>query len=157
MDSSSNGQAGAVDNVVALPQQTGEEGVSSAGVARHRRHRFPGRTESVRARYDRDELAAVAAAAERAGLTTSGYVAAAALAAASSSEPPDASGDRELLGELLQARLAVRRYAVNVNQGIASLNSGAGAPVWLERAVAGCDRAVSRLDELTVRLLQRRS
>jgi hypothetical protein len=157
MDSSSNGQAEAVDDVVALPQQTGEAGVSAAGVARHRRHRFPGRTESVRARYDRDELAAVAAAAERAGLTTSGYVAAAALAAASGSEPPDASGDRELLGELLQARLAVRRYAVNVNQGIAALNSGAGAPVWLERAVAGCDRAVSRLDELTVRLLQRRS
>jgi hypothetical protein len=157
MDSSSNDQAGAVDNVVALPQQTGEEGVSGAGVARHRRHRFPGRTESVRARYDRDELAAVAAAAERAGLTTSGYVAAAALAAASNSEPPDASGDRELLGELLQARLAVRRYAVNVNQGIAALNSGAGAPVWLERAVAGCDRAVGRLDELTVLLLQRRS
>jgi hypothetical protein len=157
MDNTSNGQAGAVDNAVALPHQTGEEGMSAAGVARHRRHRFPGRTESVRARYDRDELAAVAAAADRAGLTTSGYVAAAALAAASGSEPPDASGDRELLGELLQARLAVRRYAVNVNQGIAALNSGAGAPVWLERAVAGCDRAVSQLDELTVRLLQRRS
>jgi hypothetical protein len=157
MDSSSKGQAGAVADVAALPQQTGEEGVSAVGVVRHRRHRFPGRTESVRARYDRDELAAVAAAAGRAGLTTSGYVAAAALAAASHSEPPDASGDRELLGELLQARLAVRRYAVNVNQGIAALHSGAGAPVWLERAVAGCDRAVSRLDELTVLLLQRRS
>jgi hypothetical protein len=156
MDSSSNGQAEAVANVVALPQHA-EDGASPVGVARHRRHRFPGRTESVRARYDHDELAAVAAAAERAGLTTSGYVAAAALAAASNSEPPDASGDRELLGELLQARLAVRRYAVNVNQGIAALNRGAGAPVWLERAVAGCDRAVGRLDELTVRLLQRRS
>jgi hypothetical protein len=85
--------------------------VSTSGVARHRRHRFPGRTESVRARYDTDELAAVAvaAASDRAGLTTSGYVAAAALAAASGSEPPDASGDRELLGELLQGRLAVRR------------------------------------------------
>lgn len=157
MDSSANDQVGAAENVVPFPQPGGEADVSTSGVARHRRHRFPARTESVRARYDTDELAAVAAAADRAGLTTSGYVAAAALAAASGSEPPDASGDRELLGELLQARLAVRRYAVNVNQGIAALNSGAGAPVWLERAVAGCDRAVSRLDELTVRLLQRRS
>lgn len=157
MDGSSNGQVvGAADNVVALPHRDDED-VSPAGVARHRRHRFPGRTESVRARYDREELAAVAAAADRAGLTTSGYVAAAALAAASGSEPPDVSGDRELLGELLQLRLAVRRYAVNVNQGVAALNSGAEAPVWLERAVAGCDRAVGRLDELTVRLLQRRS
>jgi len=46
------------------------------GVARHRRHRFPARTESVRARYGRDELAVVAAAAARAGMTPSGYVAA---------------------------------------------------------------------------------
>ncbi len=129
----------------------------AAGVARHRRHRFPARTESVRARYDRDELAVVAAAAARAGMTPSGYVAATALAVAAISRPPDASGDRELLGELLQARLAVRRYAVNVNQGIAALHSGAGAPVWLQRAAAGCDRCVARIDELTVLLLQRRS
>jgi hypothetical protein len=108
------------------------------GVARHRRHRFPARTESVRARYDRDELAVVAAAAARAGMTPSGYVAATALAVAANSRPPDASGDRELLAELLQARLAVRRYAVNVNQGIAAFHSGVGAPVWLQRAAAGC-------------------
>jgi hypothetical protein len=127
------------------------------GVARHRRHRFPARTESVRARYARDELAVVAAAAARAGMTASGYVAATALAVASGSRPPDASGDRELLAELVQARLAVRRYAVNVNQGIAALHSGVGAPVWLQRAAAGCDRAVDRLDELTSLLLQRRS
>ncbi len=126
-------------------------------VARHRRHRFPGRTESVRARYNRDELSVVAAAAARAGMTASGYVAATALAVASNSRPPDASGDRELLAELLQARLAVRRYAVNVNQGIAAVHSGAGAPVWLQQAAAGCDRAVDRLDELTALLLQRRT
>lgn len=128
-----------------------------AGVARHRRHRFPARTESVRARYDEGEMAVVAAAAARAGLTASGYVAATALAVAADSRPPDASGDRELLGELLQARLAVRRHAVNVNQGIATLHSGAGAPVWLQRAAVACDRAVARLDELTALLLQHRS
>ena len=75
-----------------------------------------------------DELAVVAAAAARAGMTASGYVAATALAVAAGSRPPDASGDRELLAELLQARLAVRRYAVNVNQGIAALHSAAGTP-----------------------------
>jgi hypothetical protein len=79
------------------------------------------------------------------------------LAVANGSRPPDASRDRELLGELLQARLAVRRYAVNVNQGIAALHAGDGAPVWLQRAAAGCDRCVGRLDELTELLLQRRS
>ncbi len=115
------------------PQVSSVEGadVLLVGVARHRRHRFPARTESARARYDEGEMAVVAAAAARAGMTPSGYVAATALAVASDSRPPDASGDRELLGELLQARLAVRRYAVNVNQGIAALHSGAGAPVWL--------------------------
>ncbi len=136
-------------------QGAAPDGLDGA-VARHRRHRFPARTESVRARYDRDELAVVAEAAARAGLTTSGYVAATALAVAAGSRPPDASGDRELLGELLQARLSVRRYAVNVNQGIAALHSG-GVPVWLERAAAGCDRCVTRMYELTVLLLQRRS
>ena len=127
------------------------------GVARHRRHRFPARTESVRARYDEGEMAVVAAAAARAGMTPSGYVAATALAVASGTRPPDASGDRELLAELVQVRLAVRRYAVNVNQGIAALHFGAGAPVWLARAAAGCDRAVDRLDALTALMLQRRA
>jgi hypothetical protein len=46
-------------------------------------------------------------------MTSGGYVAATALAVASGSRPPDASGDRELLAEVLQARLAVRRYAVD--------------------------------------------
>ena len=139
------------------PAPVDAEDALVVGVARHRRHRFPARTESVRARYDRDELAVVAAAAARAGMTASGYVAATALAVAPNSRPPDASGDRELLVELLQARLAVRRYAVNVNQGIAAVNSAAGAPVWLQQAAAGCDRAVDRLDELTALLLQRRT
>lgn len=126
-----------------------------AAVARHRQHRFPARTESVRS-VRRDELAVVAGAAARAGLTTSGYVAATALAVAGGSRPPDGSGDRGLLGEMLQARLAVRRYAVNDNQGIAALHAGDGVPVWLQRAATGCDRCVGRLDELTELLLQRR-
>ena len=93
-----------------LPVPTGQEGAELlVGVARHRRHRFPARTASVRARYDEGEMAVVAAAAARAGMTPSGYVAATALAVAAGSRPPDASGDRELLAELLQARLAVWR------------------------------------------------
>ena len=55
-------------------------------------------------------------------MTASGYVAATALAVASNSRPLDASGDRELLAELLQAQLAVRRDAANVNQGITAVH-----------------------------------
>jgi hypothetical protein len=65
--------------------------------------------------------------------------------------------DRELLAELIQARLALRRYAVNVNQIAAALNSGGQAPVWLDRAVAGADRAVALLDTAAQTLARRLS
>ena len=61
-----------------------------------------------------------------------------------------AGQNRQLLEELIQARLALRRYGVNVNQAVAALNSGGQAPVWLAQAVAGSDRAVARVDEATV-------
>lgn len=63
--------------------------------------------------------------------------------------------DRELLAELIRARLALRRYAVNVNQIAAALNSGGPAPVWLPQAVAGADRAVDRIDAAAQRLVRR--
>jgi hypothetical protein len=50
MDGSANGRVGAAENVVAFPRGGAEADMSTSGVARHRRHRFPGRTESVRAR-----------------------------------------------------------------------------------------------------------
>jgi len=120
--------------------------------ARHRQHRFPGRDKVVKVRYDADEHAAVASAAGRAGLTTAGYVASAALAAATDKLPPTQAPLRELLSELLAARTALRRYAVNVNQAVAALNSGADAPVWLQRAAAGAARAVARVDEVTAQV-----
>lgn len=123
---------------------TGEPAVLDA--ARHRQHRFPGRDRVVKVRYDAGEYAAVVAAAAHAGLTTSGYVACAALAAATESPPPSQAPLRELLA----ARTALRRYAVNVNQAAAGLNSGVEAPVWLQRAAAGASRAVARVDEVTL-------
>jgi hypothetical protein len=51
----------------------------------------------------------------------------------------------------------LRRYAVNVNQIAAALNSGGQAPVWLDRAVAGADRAVARLDTAAQTLARRLS
>ena len=63
--------------------------------------------------------------------------------------------DQAVLGELVQARLALRRYGVNVNQAVAALNSGGQVPVWLEQAVAGSDRAVARVDAATAALTRR--
>jgi uncharacterized protein (DUF1778 family) len=119
---------------------------------RHRQHRFPGRDKVVKVRYGADEHAAVASAAGQAGLTTAGYVASAALAAATDSPPPTQAPLRELLTELLAARTALRRYAVNVNQAVAALNSGEEVPVWLQRAAARASRAVTRVDEVTVQV-----
>lgn len=77
---------------------------------RHRRHRFPARTRVVKARYDEQEYAALASAAERAWLTPSGFLAGAGLAAAGMGAAPSQSVDRELLAELLSLRAAIRRY-----------------------------------------------
>lgn len=125
-------------------------------VVRHRRHRFPARDKVVKVRYDDRELAVLAAAADRAGLTIAGFLAGAGLSVAGEGAPPSQAADRELLAELLQLRLAIRRYAVNVNQAVAALHSTGDAPVWLSRAVAGADRAVLSADAATRRVAGRR-
>ena len=126
----------------------------------------------------------VGRAAELTGLRTSGFVATDALLLArglvaegsgaptdGEAEPPSVvppalggrpvvvawsdGQDQAVLEELVQARLALRRYGVNVNQAVAALNSGGQAPVWLEQAVAGSDRAVARVDAATAALTRR--
>ena len=143
----------AVANVVPQPGLL-PEAVPAPG--RHRLHRFPGRRNALKVLYGDDELAVVQHAAAEAGLRLSSYVAAAALASASGDRAPHAAAaDRQALAELLQVRLAVRQYGVNLNQIAAALNSGGTAPVWLAEAVARGDRALARVDE-AARLLARR-
>ncbi len=123
--------------------------------ARHRGHYFPARNHVVKVRYDDREHAALVAAAERAGLTVAGFLAGAGLSVAGEGPPPSQAADRELLGELLRLRLAIRRYAVNVNQAVAALNSTGEAPIWLSRAVAGAHQAVLSADAATRRVTGR--
>jgi hypothetical protein len=122
---------------------------------RDRAHRFPGRRNALKVLYDDVEVASVRAAAQLAGLTPTGYVAAAGLTLAGAGSASASSVDRALLAELLQGRTALRRYGVNLNQAVAALNSGAGAPVWLLQAVSGCARASDRMDRATVELSHR--
>jgi hypothetical protein len=125
--------------------------------------------------YAPAERAAVEQAAGLAGLRPSSYVAWAAVTMAEQvlcqpSGPVDGSdgevagaservrsvsGDRELLAELIQARLALRRYGVLVNQAVAALHSGAAVPGWLEQAVAGADRALGRVDAAAAAVARR--
>ena len=85
------------------------------------------------------------------GLTVAGFLAGAGLAVAGQGPPPSQAADRELLAELLRLRLAIRRYAVNVNQAVAALHSTGDAPVWLSQAVVGAHRAVLSVDAATRR------
>jgi hypothetical protein len=142
-------------------------------LGRHRRHQSPARDHVVKVLYAPAERAVVEQAAGLAGLRPSSYVAWAAVtmaeevlggppSAVPGSEPTRAaarvrsvSGDRELLAELIQARLALRRFGVNLNQAVAALHSGAPPPVWLEQAVAGGDRAVARVDAAAAALARR--
>lgn len=162
------------DLAAAVP--VGRPVAEPAAPGRHRQHRFPARPHALKVLYGDDEHAMIGHAAEIAGLRPSSYVAMAALAMAEqvqgerhgeqSGEPTSAAErrrhaaltphqDRELLAELIQARLALRRYAVNVNQIAAALNSGGQAPVWLPAAIAGADRAVARLDTAAQALARR--
>ena len=135
--------------------QGGSSGDGRGGFVRDRAHRFPGRRNALKVLYDDVEVASVRAAAQLAGLTPSGYVAAAGLTLAGAGVAPASSTDRALLAQLLQARTALGRYAVNLNQAVAALNSGAGAPVWLLQAVSGCARASERIDRASVVLSRR--
>ena len=132
-----------------------QESATRGGFIRDRQHRFPGRKNALKVLYDDEEVAAVRVAAESAGLTPTGFVAAAGLTLAGAGLPPVLSADRQLLAELLQTRTALGRYANNLNQAVAALHSGRGAPVWLLQAVAGCVRATDGIHDLTVELTRR--
>ena len=155
-----------MDERIDMGQGTGFDGIAAGsastpvvagrgGFVRDRAHRFPGRRHALKVLYDDVEVASVRAAAQLAGLTPTGFVAAAGLTVAGSGVAPATAVDRAVLAELLQARTALRRYGVNLNQVVAALNSGAGAPVWLLQAVSGCARAAERMDEATVALTRR--
>ena len=119
--------------------------VRAAG--RDRPHVVPARACQVKLRFSQDELNVLAAAAEAAGLTPSGYAAEAALGAARGVAVPMPMPLRTALAELIDARLQVRRFGVNVNQAVVALNATGQAPPWLANAAALAARAVARVDE----------
>jgi hypothetical protein len=143
---------------VGAQEQPAQRGSVVATVAlvvdppRHREHLLPGRPHRLRVSYSDAELAAVRAGAAQAGLTLAGFVAAAALAAAQGQPPPAPPVSREAVAELAQAHRQVRRLGTNLNQAAAKLNSGQTPPVWLERAVALAERALTRVEAAAARL-----
>jgi hypothetical protein len=122
--------------------------------ARHRLHQRPARRRTILIRLDDAEYAKVVDGAQRAGLTPAGF---AATAAVRTAQGIDLAGDitwREALHELVQARTQIRRYAVNVNQIAAALNSTVGAPPWTQHAILTTTAAVQRLDNAATALMR---
>lgn len=103
-------------------------------------------------RLSDEEYAVLASAARAAGLTPAGFATEAALAAGRGEGMPEHRALRSLVLELMAARTQVRRYGVNVNRAVAQLQATGEAPGWLERAAAGADRGVARLDEATAQV-----
>jgi uncharacterized protein (DUF1778 family) len=116
------------------------------GSGRHRSHGRPSRERRVNLRLSEGEYAALMEAAATAGLTPAGFATEAALAAARGEGMPEHRALRAMLVELMAARTQVRRYGVNINQAVAQLQATGEAPGWLERATAGADRAVARVE-----------
>ena len=114
--------------------------------ARDRPHSGPRRPHQLYLRCSPAELDAISSAAARAGLTPGGYAAEAALAAAQGTEPPLQDSVRQVLIELMQARIQLRRYGINVSHAIAALNTIGQPPEWLREAAALADSAVARLE-----------
>ena len=151
-------------NVDSNGKQEPEAVRAVAPTGRHRLHSSPARGHAMKVLYGDDEWLLVVEAARAAGLRPSSYVATVALAQAKRTLQPDEPDDprhsrpavdEELLAELVQARLALRRYGVNVNQPVAALHSTGRVPSWLEQAVGGAQRAVERVDEVAALMTRR--
>ena len=124
------------------------------GARRRRRAREP-RDHRLLLRLSTEEAAVIATAASRAGMAPMAWAADAAAAVARDEVTPLPTSQREAVGELVAARLQVRRFGVLVNQAVAALHATGQPPTGLASAVSLCSRAVVRLDEATVRLVAR--
>lgn len=131
------------------PGGVGPERPGLAGAARRRSKDQPRRRRRVNLCLSEDEYSELGSGAAVAGLTPAGFATEAALAAARGDGMPEYRALRALLVELMAARTQVRRYGLNVNRAVAQFQATGETPRWLERAAAGADRGVVRLDAAT--------
>jgi hypothetical protein len=120
-----------------------------------RRARGQDRRHRVSVRLSDGELAALSAAAGRAGLALSAYLAQAGLDAAEHRAAPVGEVQREALGQLIRAAGQVHRIGVNLNQAVARLNATGAAGPDLEPAAAYCMQVLGRVDEAATHITRR--
>ncbi len=107
------------------------------------------RTSRVTVAFDAAEWAAVDSAAGRDGLATGAWLGPTGLAVARPELTPLPASSRQLVQELVDARRQLQRYGTLLNQAVARVHS-TGQAVELGPAVAGCERAVLRLQQAAV-------
>ncbi len=107
------------------------------------------RASRVTVALDAAQRAAVDSAAGRDGLARGAWLGRTGLAVARPELTPLPAWSRQLVQELVDARRQLQRYGALLNQAVARLHS-TGQAVELAAAVAGCERAVLRLQQAAV-------
>lgn len=113
------------------------------------------RTHRVSLRLSAEELAELAAAAQRVAETPSGYAARVALdvARGHTGAGVDPSELRRLAQELMATRRAVGRVGTLLNQAVTVLHATGQPPEYLADAVRRCASALADVDDTTSALL----
>ncbi|MEV6672856.1 hypothetical protein [Streptomyces sp. NPDC051162] len=107
--------------------------------------------------YNDRELSYVHDAAALAGLKPAAYAARQALAVAKGELVPLPADEKERLKAFSEARVAVDRIGTNVHQIARVLNSGGEqTPEQIVAVLERAERALARLDDATIALMERR-
>jgi len=122
-------------------------------VGLRRRRRLEVSRERLTIRLSADELAEIAAAAQRLGLTRSGFVAGSALRAARGVVP--VAGEEQLPETVREATRALDDVGVNLNQAVRRLNATGTAPQGMAESVAAVQAATDRVEAVAAVLLRR--
>lgn len=130
--------------------------VGPVGAVVRRRRQAVARPRSVLAKFSEAEFAVLGVAAAQAGLTPTGYVAARAVAVARGEVQPLPSDLGEAVLALVEARTALVRYGVVLNQVVAAVHSSGVVDRSLVEAVARCDEAAVSVRAATERLGRQR-
>ena len=106
------------------------------------------RSRRINLRLDDGEWSTIHAVAASVGMSDAGWCSEVALAAATGTAPPTPSISRDALGEMMDARLELRRVANNLNQAVAALHSTGVVPDRLQTAIADTSAAVRKVDDV---------
>lgn len=123
---------------------------SVSGMAKRRNRRAHSESKRRRVLYillSDDEHAAVSRAAEREHLATAAWAALTLLAAASGTPRTEHQQVREVLQAVMQARGQAQRIGVNLNQAVATLNSGE-VSLSIQGYARAAAQTVRKLDDL---------